>query len=129
MLDLVLVGVLKGLVKRKRPSYNQMDMFATFSVDNYSFPSGHTTRAAMVSRFLLHHLTLGAPLQILVILWPFIISLSRVMLGRHNVTDVIFGLVMGYAQYNVVEYFWLSPITAPALFPTWKESKCFSRNL
>nr|XP_056702597.1 polyisoprenoid diphosphate/phosphate phosphohydrolase PLPP6-like [Euleptes europaea] len=129
VLDLILVGVLKGLVRRKRPAYNKMDMFATVSVDKYSFPSGHTTRAAMVSRFILHHLTMAAPLQVLVVLWALVVGISRVMLGRHHVTDVIFGLAMGYVQYSVVEYFWLSPLTAPSLFAVWSQPKCLSYNL
>ncbi|XP_015264312.1 PREDICTED: presqualene diphosphate phosphatase-like [Gekko japonicus] len=119
VLDLVLVALVKGLVRRRRPTHNKMDMFATISVDKYSFPSGHATRAAMVCRFVLHHLILAVPLRVLVVLWAFIVGISRVMLGRHNVTDVLFGLVMGYMQYSVVEYFWLSAISAPALFTVW----------
>ncbi|KAH0618185.1 hypothetical protein JD844_017184 [Phrynosoma platyrhinos] len=119
VLDLVLVAAVKGLVKRRRPSHNKMDMFATVSVDKYSFPSGHATRAALVCRFILHHLVLAVPLRVLVVLWVFIVGISRVMLGRHNVTDVIFGLLMGYMQYSMVEYFWLSPVTAPILFMLW----------
>ncbi|XP_072276235.1 polyisoprenoid diphosphate/phosphate phosphohydrolase PLPP6 [Pyxicephalus adspersus] len=116
LLDIILVGIVKGLVKRRRPTQNRMDMFATFSVDKYSFPSGHATRAAMVSRFMLHHLVLAVPVRILVMLWAIVVSLSRVMLGRHNVTDVLFGFFMGYMQYSLVEYFWLSPNTFPVLF-------------
>ncbi|XP_054845086.1 polyisoprenoid diphosphate/phosphate phosphohydrolase PLPP6-like [Eublepharis macularius] len=129
VLDLILVGVLKGLVKRRRPTYNETDMFITISVDKYSFPSGHSTRAAMVSRFVLENLTLAVPLQVLVVLWALVVGISRVMLGRHNVTDVLFGLVMGYMQYSVVEYFWLSPATVPALFTARSESKCLAHNL
>ncbi|KAG8132991.1 hypothetical protein E2320_010809 [Naja naja] len=80
-----------------------MDMFATISVDKYSFPSGHATRAAMSTGCTLD-LHSGS---------------SRIMLGRHNVTDVVFGLIMGYMQYNLVEYFWLSPVNAPVLFALW----------
>ncbi|OCT85449.1 phospholipid phosphatase 6 [Xenopus laevis] len=116
LLDLVLVGIVKGIVKRRRPVHNRMDMFATFSVDKYSFPSGHATRAAMVSRFMLNHLVLAVPVRILVMLWAILVSLSRVMLGRHNVTDVAFGFFMGHMQYGLIEYFWLSPSTLPALF-------------
>ncbi|XP_053101624.1 polyisoprenoid diphosphate/phosphate phosphohydrolase PLPP6 isoform X2 [Hemicordylus capensis] len=119
VLDLILVATVKGLVKRRRPTHNKMDMFATVSVDKYSFPSGHATRAAMVCRFVLHHLILAVPLRVLVVLWAFVVGISRVMLGRHNVTDVIFGLIMGYIQYSIVEYFWLSPFSAPALFTVW----------
>uniref|UniRef100_A0A8C4J0K2 Polyisoprenoid diphosphate/phosphate phosphohydrolase PLPP6 n=1 Tax=Dromaius novaehollandiae TaxID=8790 RepID=A0A8C4J0K2_DRONO len=119
LLDLVLVAVVKGLVKRRRPTHNKMDMFVTISVDKYSFPSGHATRAALVCRFVLHHLVLAVPLRVLVVLWALIVGISRVMLGRHNVTDVLFGLFLGYALYSVVEYCWLSPLSAPALFALW----------
>uniref|UniRef100_A0A8B9Q3E7 Polyisoprenoid diphosphate/phosphate phosphohydrolase PLPP6 n=1 Tax=Apteryx owenii TaxID=8824 RepID=A0A8B9Q3E7_APTOW len=119
LLDLVLVAVVKGLVKRRRPTHNKMDMFVTISVDKYSFPSGHATRAALVCRFVLHHLVLAVPLRVLVVLWALIVGISRVMLGRHNVTDVLFGLLLGYMLYSVVEYCWLSPLSAPALFALW----------
>lgn len=111
MLDLVLVAIVKAMVRRRRPAHNRMDMFATFSVDRYSFPSGHATRAAMCARFLLAHLVLAAPLRVLVMLWAVFVGFSRVLLGRHNVTDVAFGFFMGYCQYNLVEALWLSPAT------------------
>ncbi|XP_034438988.1 phospholipid phosphatase 6 [Hippoglossus hippoglossus] len=111
LLDILLVGIVKAVVRRRRPSHNRMDMFATFSVDSYSFPSGHATRAAMCGRFFLTHLVLAAPLRVLVLLWVGLVGLSRVMLGRHNVTDVVFGFWMGYWQYNLVEMLWLSPQT------------------
>ncbi|XP_066533510.1 polyisoprenoid diphosphate/phosphate phosphohydrolase PLPP6 [Hoplias malabaricus] len=110
VLDLVLVGIVKALVRRRRPAHNRMDMFASFSVDRYSFPSGHATRAAMCARFLLAHLVLAAPLRVLVLLWAAFVGFSRVLLGRHNVTDVAFGFFMGYCQYNLVEALWLSPV-------------------
>ncbi|KAG5850017.1 phospholipid phosphatase 6 [Anguilla anguilla] len=110
VMDLVLVGVVKAVVRRRRPSHNRMDMFATFSVDRYSFPSGHATRAAMCARFLLAHLVLAAPLRVLVLLWAALVGFSRVLLGRHNVTDVAFGFGMGYCQYNLVEMLWVSPV-------------------
>ncbi|KAL2089351.1 hypothetical protein ACEWY4_014039 [Coilia grayii] len=109
VLDLILVGVVKAVVRRRRPAHNRMDMFATFSVDGYSFPSGHATRAAMCARFLLAHLVLAAPLRVLVLLWAVLVGFSRVLLGRHHVTDVAFGFGMGYCQYNLVEVLWMSP--------------------
>ncbi|KAJ3599712.1 hypothetical protein NHX12_033668 [Muraenolepis orangiensis] len=115
LLDLVLVSTVKAIVRRRRPAHNRMDMFATFSIDRYSFPSGHATRAAMCARFLLAHLVLAAPLRVLVLLWAVIVGLSRVLLGRHNVTDVLFGFGMGYCEYNLVEVLWLSPQVLQAL--------------
>ncbi|XP_007937539.1 phospholipid phosphatase 6 [Orycteropus afer afer] len=121
LLDLLLVALIKGLVRRRRPAHNQMDMFVTLSVDKYSFPSGHATRAALVSRFILNHLVLAIPLRVLAVLWAFILGLSRVMLGRHNVTDVAFGFLLGYMQYSIVDYCWLSPHNAPVLFALWSQ--------
>lgn len=121
LLDLLLVAVIKGLVRRRRPAHNQKDMFFTLSVDRYSFPSGHATRAALVSRFILNHLVLAIPLRVLVVLWAFVLGLSRVMLGRHNVTDVAFGFFLGYMQYSIVDYCWLSPHNVPVLFVLWNQ--------
>ncbi|CAD7691914.1 unnamed protein product [Nyctereutes procyonoides] len=121
LLDLLLVALIKGLVRRRRPAHNQMDMFVTLSVDKYSFPSGHATRAALVSRFILNHLVLAIPLRVLVVLWAFVVGFSRVMLGRHNVTDVAFGFFLGYAQYSIVDYCWLSPHNARVLFLLWNQ--------
>ncbi|XP_038625955.1 phospholipid phosphatase 6 [Tachyglossus aculeatus] len=119
LLDLLLVALLKALVRRRRPAHNRMDMFVTLSVDKYSFPSGHATRAVLICRFTLHHLVLAIPLRVLVVLWAFGLGLSRVMLGRHNVTDVAFGFFFGYVQYSIVDYCWLSPLNAPLLFALW----------
>ncbi|XP_007525793.2 polyisoprenoid diphosphate/phosphate phosphohydrolase PLPP6 [Erinaceus europaeus] len=121
LLDLLLVALIKGLVRRRRPAHNQMDMFFAVSVDRYSFPSGHATRAALASRFILKHLVLAIPLRVLVVLWALVLGLSRVMLGRHNVTDVAFGFLLGYMQYSIVDYCWLTPHNAPILFVLWNQ--------
>lgn len=119
LLDIILISIVKAVVRRRRPAHNRMDMFATFSVDRFSFPSGHATRAAMCGRFLLAHLVLAAPLRVFVVLWVGLVGLSRVMLGRHHVTDVLFGFWMGYCQYNLVEMLWLSPQTLQGLLGQW----------
>ncbi len=64
----------------------------------------------MCARFLLAHLVLAGPLRVLVLLWATFVGFSRVLLGRHHVTDVAFGFLMGYWQYNLVEMLWLSPV-------------------
>ncbi|XP_055962862.1 polyisoprenoid diphosphate/phosphate phosphohydrolase PLPP6 [Sorex fumeus] len=121
LLDLLLVGLLKALVRRRRPAHNQMDMFLAVSVDKFSFPSGHATRAALVARFVLNHLVLAVPLRVLVVLWALVLGLSRVMLGRHNVSDVAFGFLLGYMTYSIVDHCWLSPQNAAVLFAFWSQ--------
>ena len=47
ILDIIVVAVVKAIARRRRPSSNKDDMIATIAMDKYSFPSGHSTRAAM----------------------------------------------------------------------------------
>ncbi|XP_054452715.1 polyisoprenoid diphosphate/phosphate phosphohydrolase PLPP6-like [Anoplopoma fimbria] len=100
--------VFKTLVRRRRPAQNRSDILSTFFVERYSFPSGHATRAAMCARFLLDQLVDTESMQVLVVGWAALVSLSRLLLARHYVTDVGFGLAMGYCQYTMVERLWVT---------------------
>merc|ERR1712136_106457 len=109
VIDLLVVGVIKVTFKRQRPDYNKGKMFATVSVDKFSFPSGHTTRAVLMATFIIKHInTIAHPLATNFILgWAFLIALSRVALGRHHVSDVICGALIGYLQYDLAIYMWI----------------------
>ncbi|XP_041848205.1 phospholipid phosphatase 6-like [Melanotaenia boesemani] len=108
ILDLLLVRTVKTLVRRRTPSQNRSDIFSTFFVERYSFPSGHASRAAMCARFFLAQLVDTASMRALVVGWAVLVSLSRLLLARHYVTDVGFGLAMGYCQYSLVERLWVT---------------------
>jgi len=114
MLDLAVVGTLKVAVRRKRPIYNEKDMFATVSVDNYSFPSGHSTRAAMVAGLFSAFLSDGC-WRILIGLWALCVSASRVILGRHHLSDVLCGVLIGLLQARTVFVMWLPNDTCQEL--------------
>ncbi|KAK7497048.1 hypothetical protein BaRGS_00011784 [Batillaria attramentaria] len=105
--DLIVVGVTKVLFRRARPSHNRMDMFATVSVDLFSFPSGHATRAAMISVFFIERVELATRFAPAVIGFCVCVGLSRVLLGRHHVMDVVFGFVIGMLEYIVYLQFWI----------------------
>ena len=115
MLDLAVVGTLKVAVRRKRPVYNEKDMFATVSVDNYSFPSGHSTRAAMVAGLFSAFLS-DDFWRILIGFWALFVSMSRVILGRHHVSDVLCGVVIGLLQAWTVIAMWLPNGTLVSYF-------------
>lgn len=108
LLDLLVVRVVKTAVRRRRPAQNRSDIFSTFFGERYSFPSGHATRAALCARFLLAQLVDTASMRVLVVGWASLVSLSRLLLARQYVTDVGFGLVMGYCQYGLLERFWVT---------------------
>uniref|UniRef100_A0A3P8RJX1 Polyisoprenoid diphosphate/phosphate phosphohydrolase PLPP6 n=1 Tax=Amphiprion percula TaxID=161767 RepID=A0A3P8RJX1_AMPPE len=108
VLDMLLVRLVKTVVRRRRPSQNRSDILSAFFVERYSFPSGHASRAAMCARFFLAQLVDTASMRVLVVGWAALVSLSRLLLARHYVTDVGFGLAMGYCQYSLVERLWVT---------------------
>ena len=55
-------------------------MFATVSVDRYSFPSGHTTRVAALA-VLAPWLGCASPACVWIIVWAVSVAVSRVVLG------------------------------------------------
>ncbi|XP_011422413.1 polyisoprenoid diphosphate/phosphate phosphohydrolase PLPP6 [Magallana gigas] len=106
--DLIIIAVLKMLVQRERPPLNKSDMFATVSVDNYSFPSGHCSRAIMLAYFFSERVNFEAPILGLIVLWALLVSLSRLLLGRHYLSDVLFGMILGALEFKLLSYYWLS---------------------
>ena len=117
IIDLVVIGILKVTFRRSRPVYNKKDMFLTVSVDNYSFPSGHATRCGMVMIFMLSHLNLQLGIKLLIILWAVSVSISRVVLGRHHISDVLVGFFVG-----ILQYYWL-------VINLWLSWSFFNRNI
>ncbi|GKA80640.1 probable lipid phosphate phosphatase beta [Tanacetum coccineum] len=98
VLDLIIIGLTKHLVKRRRPLYNK-HMFLTFSVDQYSFPSGHASRVSFIASLIYFYSDLlFQSVSMFVIVWATVTSLSRVLLGRHFVFDVVVGGAIGVAN-------------------------------
>ncbi|KAK6138660.1 hypothetical protein DH2020_027599 [Rehmannia glutinosa] len=114
-LDILLVCLIKHLIQRPRPVYNK-HMFRSFSVDHWSFPSGHASRVSFVAMFcffyvnqisevlLVDFLNFDAASWIVehfvavVGMWAAITSVSRVLLGRHFVLDVVAGACLGVLE-------------------------------
>ncbi|KAI4897538.1 hypothetical protein NFI96_010532 [Prochilodus magdalenae] len=108
ILDILTVAGVQKLVKRKGPWEMTPGFLDYVAMDVYSFPAAHASRAAMVSKFLLSHLVLAVPLRILLVVWAFLVGLSRVLLGRHHVTDMACGFALGLLHFSLVETVWLS---------------------
>ncbi|XP_076139580.1 inactive phospholipid phosphatase 7 [Alosa pseudoharengus] len=108
ILDVMTVAGVQKLVKRKGPWEMSPGFLDCVAMDVYSFPGAHASRAAMVSKFLLAHLVLAVPLRVLLVLWAFLVGLSRVLLGRHHLTDMACGFALGLLHFSLVETVWLS---------------------
>ncbi|XP_062030636.1 probable lipid phosphate phosphatase beta isoform X1 [Rosa rugosa] len=127
LLDLALIGLIKFTVRRARPVYNK-NMSVAVSVDHFSFPSGHASRVCFVAALFylsadaLLHLRSTSPaverwigadqdnkavsvLVSVVWAWAAATSISRILLGRHFVSDVFAGACLGVVEGVVAFHF------------------------
>lgn len=101
--------LLKNLVARTRP-YEVIEglLFLVPKPGEYSFPSGHAGSSFAAAWVMFRQLPkrYGVPALILAIL----ISLSRLYVGVHYPSDVLFGVIdgiaIGFAAEAIVEWIW-----------------------
>lgn len=89
----VLVMGIKFLVRRRRPEGEWGGIYR--NTDPHSFPSGHAARAFLIAVVA----SALAPLWLAVLLWIWapIVSIARVAMGVHYVSDVVAGAALGIA--------------------------------
>lgn len=107
----VVIGVtwnalLKSLVLRRRPYFDHEQIRCLKPVDStadiydvsaqgYSFPSGHSMNSAIVYGSIAHGRRSSKALRWVAFVLPFLVGLSRVVLGVHYPTDVLAGWAVG----------------------------------
>ena len=88
-----LVMGLKFVIRRRRPAGDWGGIYR--NTDPHSFPSGHAARA-----FLIAVIAAGlGPVWGAIALWVWapLVSLARVAMGVHYMSDVVAGLIVGIA--------------------------------
>ncbi|MCX6078822.1 MAG: phosphatase PAP2 family protein [Chloroflexi bacterium] len=87
----LMVISLKFTIRRKRPAGEWGTIYR--NTDPHSFPSGHAARSFLVAVLA----SLLGPVWLAVILWIWapLVSLARVAMGVHYVSDVIAGAIVG----------------------------------
>jgi undecaprenyl-diphosphatase len=100
VLNLAIYRYLKPRVCRLRPFVNCPGVCARArALDTYSFPSGHTLHAVSFTIVIAYHYPIAA---VLLVPFTLIVAASRMVLGLHYPTDVVFGAVLGIATATVV---------------------------
>ncbi len=102
VVDILVVAPMKVIFKRPRPSMNIGKIPLSVSrIDNYAFPSGHTSRCIALAAYFCYMPPFN-PWTHLWYIWAMLVSLSRVAIGRHHVTDVMAGVVAGLVIFDIV---------------------------
>lgn len=85
------VLAIKFLVRRERPQGEWGGIYR--NTDPHSFPSGHAARSFLIAVIA----SVLAPLWLAVALWVWapLVSLARVAMGVHYLSDVVAGAVLG----------------------------------
>lgn len=113
-----LVMGMKFSIRRRRPEGDWGSIYR--NTDPHSFPSGHAARAVLIAV-----LASGlGPAGLAVALWAWapLVSLARVAMGVHYVSDVVagffIGILVGIAAFQIHDQFllWLSSLIR---YPLW----------
>ena len=114
----VLVLLIKFRVRRSRPEGEWGSIYR--NTDPHSFPSGHAARAFLIATLATG---LGPPwLATILWIWAPLVSLARVAMGVHYVSDILAGAALGILcallglQIYEPLFMWVSSLIG---FPLW----------
>ena len=87
----LIITLIKFIIKRERPykKDKSIELLEPMSMDPYSFPSGHTMNACLLSYFLYKN-TKSSIYKYL----PFMVGFSRVFMGVHYPSDIIGAIIL-----------------------------------
>lgn len=124
LLDIVIVSLLKAYVRRRRP----MPATDTLVIgpDKFSFPSGHATRAFYVLVFFTKLFPLSIIFWMPITAWAVSVVLSRLILKRHYLLDVVAGSIIGILEALFLGLIWIGDDSAASIIGFLSEDKVFS---
>ena len=104
--------LLKNLIQRYRPCHNLKIQNIVHLVDNdcgglYGFVSSHAANSAAIATFVIILLRKQNKfISPLMITYCLLVSISRIMLGRHYPSDLIGGWLIGITCALIVNFFY-----------------------
>ncbi|XP_044270372.1 phospholipid phosphatase 6 [Tribolium madens] len=123
LIDIILIAVAKAYFRRRRPIANTDDALGQIGPDVFSFPSGHASRAVFVAYFFINLWPLPIFCVPPLLAWVTAICLSRILMNRHYILDVIGGIVFGLIVSWTVSLIWLDKDSANYLMSFLSDDK------
>jgi undecaprenyl-diphosphatase len=116
MVGIVLNPMIKNIFVRRRPYFDTPEIkclkpvkkgadIYNIAEQEYSFPSGHSTNAVTVYSSIAQYVRHNRLLNILGVVLPLLVGVSRFCLGVHYPTDVFVGWLLGLVI--IVAVLWL----------------------
>lgn len=112
-IDIMIVGLLKQIIRRKRPHYESKTIkidYINIASDRYSFPSGHVSRAIILSIYFMVYMyhfgnVFVNGFAVFAIFTGLVaMGASRVALGKHYISDVMVGYLCGFISIPVAKF-------------------------
>jgi presqualene diphosphate phosphatase len=107
LLDIVFVAVIKATTRRRRPADSAEGGMMMLGPDKFSFPSGHASRAVFLACFFIHLWPVSVFFFAPLVAWATAVCISRVLLRRHHVLDVLAGVLLGLFEALVMAVIWI----------------------
>lgn len=122
-MDIVFIAVAKAYFRRRRPTQNTDDALGQMGPDVFSFPSGHASRSVFVVYFFMHLWPLPMIFYPPLLAWMTAICLSRILMSRHYILDVLGGCALGLFNGLLMNLLWIEDETARSLMSIVSDEK------
>lgn len=106
IMDIFIIAILKSICRRRRPTVTK-DMLA-LGPDKFSFPSGHASRSGFIALFFICLSPVSQIWWIPLITWCLCVCLSRVLIQRHYILDVVAGITVGFVEAFILNLIWIN---------------------
>jgi undecaprenyl-diphosphatase len=111
----LVVMAIKFTVRRRRPEGEWGNIYR--STDPHSFPSGHAARAMMLAVLAI---ALGpAWFGAVLLVWAVCVSLARVAMGVHYLSDILAGMFFGLVMGGLILVFLPEGLIPATLLPAF----------